>query len=324
MPSLPAFIDARITRPRAAALLQARAGDMNWRAVGSAMPRPRRLFGAMIAVAGLLVIFQETWRTIVFHDPRVAEALLGGLMAAGATALGTVPMLVSRPLSERTQDILLGFGAGVMLAACGFSLIIPALRAAQAHGATPWHAGAVVGGGILIGAALLLLMDYLLPHEHFVKGVEGARAKSIKRAWLFVFAICLHNLPEGLAIGVAYGGIDTARAGALTTGIAIQDVPEGLVVALALRGVGYSRMLAAGLGIASGMIEPVGAVLGAAIVTVSSALLPWGLAFAAGAMLFVVSHEIIPESHRRGYERFATAGLIVGFVVMMLLDTALG
>jgi ZIP family zinc transporter len=297
---------------------------MNWRAVGSALPRPRQAFGAAIAVAGLLVIFGETWQAIVFHDPRVAQALLGGLTAAGATALGTVPMLVSRPLSERTQDILLGFGAGVMLAACGFSLIVPALRAAEAQGSMPWQAGTVVGAGILIGAALLLAMDYLLPHEHFVKGVEGARAKAIKRAWLFVFAICLHNLPEGLAIGVAYGGTDAARAAALTTGIAIQDIPEGLVVALALRGVGYGRLLAAGLGIASGIIEPVGAVLGAAVVTVSSALLPWGLAFAAGAMLFVVSHEIIPESHRRGHERFATAGLIVGFVVMMFLDTSLG
>ena len=136
--------------------------------------------------------------------------------------------------------------------------------------------------------------------------------------------MALHNLPEGLAIGVAYAGIDIEKANSLTTGISIQDVPEGLVVALALRGVGYGRLLAAGLGIASGMIEPVGAVLGAAVVTVSSVLLPWGLAFAAGAMLFVVSHEIIPESHRRGHERFATAGLSAGFVVMMFLDTSLG
>jgi len=297
---------------------------MNWRAVGTQLPRPRRLFGALIAIAGLMVLTRDAWEAVVFHDPRVGQAFLGGLMAAGATALGTVPMLVSRPLSERVLDTLLGFGAGVMLAACGFSLIIPGLEAAAAQGAGPWKSGLIVGGGILIGAALLLVIDYALPHEHFIKGVEGSKAKSIKRAWLFVFAICLHNLPEGLAIGVAFGGSDPARATALTTGIAIQDVPEGLVVALALRAVGFGRVLAIGMGVASGMIEPVGAVLGAAVVTVSSALLPWGLAFAAGAMLFVVSHEIIPESHRKGHERFATAGLMVGFVLMMLLDTSLG
>jgi zinc transporter, ZIP family len=297
---------------------------MNWRAVGTQLPRPRRLFGVLIAIAGLLVLTQSAWEAVVFHDPRVGQALLGGLMAAGATALGTVPMLVSRPLSDKVLDTLLGFGAGVMLAACGFSLIIPGLEAAAAQGAGPWKSGFIIGSGILAGAALLLVIDYALPHEHFIKGVEGSKARSIKRAWLFVFAICLHNLPEGLAIGVAFGGSDPARATALTAGIAIQDVPEGLVVALALRAVGFGRMLAIGMGVASGMIEPVGAVLGAAVVTVSSVLLPWGLAFAAGAMLFVVSHEIIPESHRKGHERFATAGLMVGFVLMMMLDTSLG
>jgi len=297
---------------------------MNWRAVGTAIPRPRRVLGAFIAVAGLMVLTREAWEAIVFHDPRVAQAFLGGLMAACATALGTVPMLVSRPLSERVQDTLLGFGAGVMLAACAFSLIIPGLEAAQNTGAGPWASGSIIGAGILLGAALLLGIDYALPHEHFIKGVEGAKAVVLRRAWLFVFAICLHNLPEGLAIGVAFGGSDAARATALATGIALQDVPEGLVVALALRTAGYGRLLSAGLGMASGLIEPIGAVLGASVVTVSSILLPWGLAFAAGAMLFVVSHEIIPESHRKGHERFATGGLMVGFVLMMMLDTSLG
>ena len=118
---------------------------MNWRAVGTAIPRPRRLLGAFIAVAGLMVLTREAWEAVVFHDPRVAQAFLGGLMAAGATALGTVPMLVSRPLSDRVQDTLLGFGAGVMLAACAFSLIIPGLDAASALGAGPWKAASIVG-----------------------------------------------------------------------------------------------------------------------------------------------------------------------------------
>ena len=297
---------------------------MNWRTIGSSMPGPRRLFGVLIVVTGLMILTRDTWEAIIFHDPRVAQALLGGLMAAGATALGTVPMLVSRPLSGRTQDTLLGFGAGVMLAASAFSLIIPALAAAREQGATAMGAGAIASTALLLGAAMLIVIDQVLPHEHFVKGLEGTRARAIKRAWLFVFAICLHNFPEGLAIGVAFAGTDEARATALATGIAIQDVPEGLVVALALRAASYSRRMSAGIGVLSGLIEPIGAVFGAAIVTLSSSLLPWGLAFAAGAMLFVVSHEIIPESHRRGNERWATGGLLIGFVLMMFLDTSLG
>jgi ZIP family zinc transporter len=211
-----------------------------------------------------------------------------------------------------------------MLAASSFSLIIPALSAAKSQGAGSWAAGGIVGGGILLGGALLLLIDQLVPHEHFIKGLEGPEAKAMKRVWLFVLAISLHNLPEGLAIGVAYGGSDPVGALALATGISIQDVPEGLVVALALRGVGYSRWTAAGLGMLSGLIEPVAAVFGAAVIGISAGLLPWGLAAAAGAMLYVISHEIIPESHRQGHERFATCGLLLGFVLMMVLDTALG
>src|SRR5690606_38524576 len=132
--------------------------------------------------------------------------------------------------------------------------------------------------------ALLLILDRALPHEHFIKGVEGAMAAKLRRIWLFVFAIALHNLPEGLAIGVAYAGTDVARASALTMGIAIQDIPEGLVVAVALVGVGYSRLRAILLAAGTGLLEPVGAVIGASLVEYSAAMLPWGLGFAAGAM----------------------------------------
>ena len=251
-------------------------------------------------------------------------ALLGGLAAAGATAIGTLPVLLSRDFSQRTYDVLLGFGAGVMLAASSFSLVIPALAAASDRGAGQWQASGLVGAGILLGAGLLLAIDRLLPHEHFIKGAEGPRGRTLKRVWLFVFAISLHNLPEGLAIGVAFGGTDLASAYALATGISIQNIPEGAVVALALRRAGYSARLSAGLGVLSGLVEPVAAVLGAAAVGISAGLLPWGLAMAAGAMLFVISHEIIPESHRQVHEALATGGLMVGFVVMMVLDTALG
>ncbi len=251
-------------------------------------------------------------------------AFIGGCVAAGATALGTLPALFARRIAQRTQDAMFGFGAGVMLAASAFSLALPGIRAAQASGSGPWHAGLIVGMAILVGAALLLLLDRLVPHEHFIKGPEGMSSQRIKRAWLFVFAICLHNLPEGLAMGVGFAGPDPAGGLALTTGISIQDLPEGLVVAVALMAVGYGRGYAVAIGMASGLIEPVGALVGAAVVVHLPWLLPVGLGFAAGAMLFVVSHEIIPESHRQGHENFATGGLMIGFVMMMVLDTAFG
>src|SRR6478672_6893889 len=278
---------------------------------------------------GALLLGMAVFLAINLHallaatDPRVAGALRGGALAAAATMLGTLPVLLSQDFSQRAYDTMLGFGAGVMLAASAFSLIIPGLEAAQSQGASAWTAGGIVGAGILAGAAFLLLIDRLVPHEHFIKGLEGPQARLLKRTWLFVLAIALHNLPEGLAIGVAYAGADIDAARTLATGIAIQDAPEGLVVALALRGVGYGRLLSAGLGAASGLVEPVAAVIGAVLISVSTSLLPWGLAAAAGAMLFVISHEIIPESHRKGHEAFATGGLMLGFVLMMLLDTAL-
>ncbi len=273
-----------------------------------------------VAVSWLL------WQFVIAPHPHVRQAWWGGCVAAAATALGTAPIFVSSTTSERTRDAMLGFGAGVMLAASAFSLIVPALRSAQALGAGPWGSACTVGAGVMLGALMLLGMDRWLPHEHFIKGVEGSRerARALKRTWLFVFAICLHNVPEGLAIGVAYAGADPLAGGALATGISIQDVPEGLVIAVALLGVGYGRGLSAAIGAASGLVEPLAAVLGAAVVGLSVGLLPWGLAFAAGAMLFVISHEMIPESHRQGHEHFATAGLMIGFVMMMMLDTALG
>ena len=285
---------------------------------------PRRYLGAAILIGGCVLLPLHAWQAWSDLDPAVASALAGGSVAALATALGTIPVLLSQRISERTQDALFGFGAGVMLAACAFSLIIPGLAAARENGAGAWAAGGMLGAAILIGGAMLLVLERWLPHEHFVKGLEGPASRKLRRTWLFVFAIALHNIPEGLAIGVAAAGTDAAGAAALATGIAIQDVPEGLVVATALFAAGYGRSLAVGLGMLSGVVEPVGAVLGAAAVSQSAMLLPWGLGFAAGAMLFVISHEIIPESHRKGHEAWATGGLMIGFVTMMLLDTALG
>jgi len=284
----------------------------------------RRGFGLAVVLLAATFTAGHLASAPFLADERLSGALLGGLMAAAATALGTLPVLLSQRFSQRAHDTMLGFGAGVMLAASAFSLVIPALAAAKGQGAGPWSAGGIVGTGILLGGLLLLLVDRAVPHEHFIKGAEGPQARAMKRAWLFVLAITLHNLPEGLAIGVGFAGSDAVGAKALAAGISIQDVPEGMVVALALRGVGYGRWASAGLGVLSGLIEPVAAVLGVALIGLSAGLLPWGLALAAGAMLFVISHEIIPESHRKGHEAFATGGLMLGFVLMMLLDTALG
>ena len=289
----------------------------------------KRLWGGLaIAVAGIGILLQHFWGAIQ-AQPLLMQALSGGMVAALATALGTIPVLFAQRMNDRTQDTLMGFGAGVMLAACVFSLIIPgmdAVRTQQIFGGSDWAASGVIATAVLLGTLAMMAFDAALPHEHFIKGHEGIgaeAARKLQRTWLFVFAIALHNLPEGLAIGVAYAGNGTG-GNALATGIAIQDIPEGLVVALALVSAGYSRKLAVSVAILTGLVEPLGSLLGALIVSTSLTVLPWGLGFAAGAMLFVISHEIIPESHRKGHERFATGGLMLGFVLMMIMDTALG
>src|SRR5690606_3362413 len=286
-------------------------------------PPVTSISGWTLAVLVGCVGLHSLWAYLTPRAPHLAHAPPGVLAAAAATALGTVPVMFSQTLSEKVQDTMFGFGAGVMLAACAFSLVVPGIAAASALGYGAWGAGGIVGAALLIGAAALLLMDRLLPHEHFIKGKEGLETRRLRRTWLFVIAIALHNVPEGLAIGVSYVGSDPVRGTALATGIAIQDVPEGLVVSLALLAAGYRRSFAVALGMLSGLVEPLGALVGAVVVGWSASLLPWGLGFAAGAMLFVISHEIIPESHRKGHEVYATCGLMLGFVLMMLLDTAL-
>lgn len=272
----------------------------------------RVLIGWSITLGGLILLTLQI-RDAIPADLR--SALADGTMAATATALGALPVLVIRQISQRTQGALLGFGAGVMLAASMFSLLLPGLDAAIARGATAGGAAAIVATGFVLGAALLLALERSVPHIH-----TPDKQHSITAVWLFVIAIAVHNIPEGLAIGVAAGETGVS---AVATGISLQNMPEGLIVAIALASVGYSRALSFTVAALSGLIESVAALLGAAVVHFTAAALPWGLAAAAGAMIFVVSHEIIPESHKRGHETLATVGLIIGFVVMMLLDTLL-
>ena len=174
-----------------------------------------------------------------------------------------------------------------------------------------------------LGAVFVWSLDKLLPHEHFQSGREGADAGHLARIWLFVIAITIHNFPEGLSIGVAFGG-DAAKGFSVMTGISIQDIPEGLAVAVAIIGLGYSKLKAFLVAAATGLVEVAGGFIGAAAVTVSGQLLPWGLTFAAGAMLYIISHEIVPETHRNGHQDRATVGLIFGLILMMFLDVTLG
>lgn len=220
-------------------------------------------------------------------------------------------------------DALLGGGAGVMLAATAFSLIIPGLQAAQGLGFSPWGAGGLVSFGLLLGAFCLFLVDLKVSGAS-PESLVGVDNQSViaARIWLFVIAIIAHNIPEGMAIGVSVGG-GMADADSLAMGIALQDVPEGLVIALVLAGAGMPRFKAFLMGAASGLVEPVAAVVCAWLVSVAQLLLPLGLVCAAGAMLLVVTQEIIPESRSNGHHRLASLGLCVGFCLMMVMDAAM-
>lgn len=257
----------------------------------------------------------------------LSPVMLGftGAFAAGMmTTIGAIPVLFGQTPSRATRDMFLGFAAGVMLAASFFSLIIPAIDAAAetfGGGATP---AAIACLGILAGMIAVHAMNEILPHEHFTMGREGPEAASLRRTWLFIIAITIHNFPEGLAVGVGFGAHGFEGGLPLAVGIGLQNAPEGLAVAVALLGEGYSRLRAVGIAGMTGMIEPLGGLIGAGIISISEPLLPWGLSFAAGAMLYVISHEIIPETHRSGHQNKATFGLAIGLVVMLFLDVWLG
>jgi ZIP family zinc transporter len=268
-----------------------------------------------------------TWEAMTARIQTWSIPQLGAtasLLAGLATALGALPLVFIKRVSDKTRDGMLGFGAGVMLAASCFSLILPGIDAAQALTGSKTQAALIVAAGLGAGALFLLLSHNLIPHEHFVKGSDGVSSLKLKQTWLFVSAITLHNFPEGLAVGVGFGGGNLAEGAALALGIGLQNIPEGLVVAMALLAAGYTRALAFGVSLLSGLVEPIGGAFGAGVTVLAQPLLPWALAFAAGAMLFVVSHEIIPESHRNGHESRATGGVLSGFAIMMVLDIALG
>lgn len=260
----------------------------------------------------------------------VLMALLAGLCTWGFTSAGAAAVFVGKePASRRTLDILLGFAAGIMIAASYWSLLAPALEITEVSmgrwGFLP------VAGGFLAGAGLLRLIDLVTPHLHQAANVEDGPPSALPKSFLLVLAITLHNIPEGLAVGVGMGaaqieGSHVTLADALTLmlGIGLQNLPEGMAVSVPLLREGYSRTKAFFYGQLSGFVEPVAAVIGAAGVALVQPFLPIALAFAAGAMIFVVVEEVIPESQASGNGDAATMGCMLGFVVMMSLDVALG
>ena len=254
----------------------------------------------------------------------VTIGILASLGAGLMTGVGAVPVLFGRGISQRWNDGFLGFAAGVMLSASYFSLILPGIDAAESLYGSVVIAAVIAGAGIALGALVVAALNELLPHEHFILGPEGSDPGALAKIWLFIIAITIHNLPEGLAVGVGFGGGDITNGMSLATGIGLQNAPEGLAVAIALRGQGYSKLGSFGIALATGLIEPVGGALGVIAVHASAVALPWGLTFAAGAMLYIISHEIIPETHRHGHQNMATAGLVLGLIVMMVLDVTLG
>ncbi|SHH45155.1 ZIP family metal transporter [Thermosipho atlanticus] len=241
------------------------------------------------------------------------KGVLLSSVAGMATSLGAIPFLFfKKGVNEKFIDALLGMAAGIMLAASAFSLVAPSIE---------------MGGlfrfliGFFLGAILVDIMDKYSPHEHFLKGHEGLELVKLKKIWLFVIAITIHNLPEGMAVGVS---AFSDQAFSIAFAIGAQNIPEGAAVTAALINAGYSIKTSFFIAFLTGVVEIVGGIFGAGIVSISQALLPYMMAFAAGAMIFVISDEVIPETHLRGNERLSTYFLIIGFFIMSALDVILG
>lgn len=270
-----------------------------------------------------MIAFLEQYSPIV-------QALMGTLFTWGVTALGASLIFFTKEISRKLLDGMLGFASGVMIAASYWSLLAPAIELSQGLSVPSWFPAVT---GFLVGGVFLFAVDKLLPHLHLGRDVTEAEGPktSWQRSVLLVTAITLHNIPEGLAVGVAFGaaaaGIEEAgiaSAVALAIGIGIQNFPEGLAVSAPLRREGWKVGKAFVYGQFSGMVEPIAGVIGAAATLLMRPLLPYALAFAAGAMIYVVAEELIPTSKREGHSDIPTIGVMLGFAVMMLLDVALG
>jgi len=259
----------------------------------------------------------------------VAQTLLATLFTWGVTALGAAMVFFFKEIDKKVLDTMLGFAAGVMIAASFWSLLAPAIDLAESMGLVPWLPPVI---GFLAGGAFLFAVDHLMPHLHIGNEIEEAEGihTTWKRSILLVLAITLHNIPEGLAVGVGFGAVaagipsaSLAGAVALALGIGLQNFPEGAAVSIPLRREGLSRTKSFLYGQASGLVEPVSGLIGVVLVSAMRPILPYALSFAAGAMIYVVAEEVLPEASRGTNGHLATIGTMLGFAVMMTLDVAL-
>ena len=291
-----------------------------------ARQRPWVAAGLGLSLLVIVLLIVQSMAQILSEEASTAVryALIGGAAGFAATALGALPALVLRHVPQKIEDAMLGMAAGMMLAATAFSLLLPGIEAGEKIIGNKTAGAGLVVLGMALGVLLMLGMDEFMPHEHENAGVFGAGHERTSRLWLFVFAIALHNLPEGMAIGVGFSQADLKVGMPLTAAIALQDLPEGLAVAIALRSAGFTAWRAVLAAAATGLLEPLGALLGVGLSSGFATAYPIGLGLAGGAMLFVVSHEVIPETHRNGHQTPATIGLMLGFALMMVLDTTLG
>lgn len=250
--------------------------------------------------------------------------LLTALGVGGATIIGALIGFAFKNMSHRFSDIILSFAAGVMLAAAVLGLIIPSVEYGMEYG--KGIALFMTAAGIFVGALCLNLVDRIVPHLHRLAGVEIESHKNgaLSKVLLFVMAIAIHNLPEGIAAGVGFGSGDTSGALIIAGGIALQNIPEGMVVIAPMLAAGVSKKRTLMITSITGLVEVVGTLIGYFAVSVSTVILPFALAFAGGTMLYVISDEMIPETHAHGGERGATYALLTGFVVMLCMDFLLG
>ena len=278
----------------------------------------RRLTWTGFFAASQVVVFGSLY--LIFGEI-VVIGFLASILAGLATGVGALPALFFTEISKNLFNSLLGAAAGVMLAATAFSLLVPSID----YGNQIWPGNGlwVASLGMMIGALFLHFADRKLPHIHF-DSIADQHLNSLNKIWLFIIAITIHNFPEGMSVGVSFGSGDMKNGIVLATAIALQNIPEGLAVALPLVGLGYNKWKAVGIATLTGLVEPVGGLLGITMVTIFTPVLPIAMGFAAGAMLFVISEEIIPETHSEGRSRHATFALMIGFIIMMILDNLLG
>ncbi len=261
------------------------------------------------------------------YDP-ILLALGATLFTWAVTALGSSMVFFFKNINQKVLNSMLGFAAGVMIAASVWSLIIPSIEMAEAQGLIEWMPAAI---GFLMGILFLLLLDRIIPHLHVNEEVPEGPKADLNKTTMLVLAVTLHNIPEGMAVGVVFAGIiadnsliTMSAAMVLAIGIAIQNFPEGAIISMPLRSLGMSKKKAFTVGFLSGVVEPIAAVLTILLTTVISGMLPYLLAFAAGAMIYVVVEDLVPEGQEGKHSDFSTIGLAVGFVLMMVLDVALG